>query len=333
MKVSFCAPNDTSPPAAFASGVISTSFVVASLGPRDICTTRPVACTVVGRPLKSVIWLTSKAYREVARDRCLTADMALRRDGTSGMECALSLALLDCGAKKERAALGRAVRVNSSAPTHAELGEKVRTVLGKSSSCCTPRGLSAARVPVAAQRALSRMPRAAAPLLSDHDAADGGDDDDEQPCTVLRSAPPSAAAGASESSSDTGRAFGDDASPRSVAVAFLTNVSGGAACYAVDIELVVDTARTDELRQALSEMQSLMALADTAGWHVDAVGDTTAVIVAQATTGNGYDQQMSTERQAFTLHVDARAGPRPITQVLAHERIKSDVCAEATSDE
>ena len=57
------------------------------------------------------------------------------------------------------------------------------------------------------------------------------------------------------------------------------NLSGGAACYAVDLALVADDATTDDLYQVLNEMVSLMAVADTAGWHMDAVTDTTAIVV------------------------------------------------------
>ena len=110
-----------------------------------------------------------------------------------------------------------------------------------------------------------------------------------------------------------------------VATAFLTNVSGGAACYDVDLGLVAEQAVTPELTQAIADMRRLMAFADVAGWTImggnpgDATGHV-AVVVARATTGSGDDA--STDSQEFTLQIDISSAA-PITRVDVSERVNA----------
>lgn len=102
-----------------------------------------------------------------------------------------------------------------------------------------------------------------------------------------------------------------------VATAFLTNLSGGAACYDVDLRLVAEAALTDEVTEAFATIRRQMAFADAADWSVASVTETSATVVAFATDGSGAIS--STERQEFTLHIDLAAS-RPITKVDVHGR-------------
>ena len=73
--------------------------------------------------------------------------------------------------------------------------------------------------------------------------------------------------------------------------------------------MVSKDAISSTLTEAIGDMRRLMAFADTAGWRV--VGDSadsdakTVVVVAQATNGSGED--VSSDSQEFTLHVDLTA--------------------------
>ena len=100
-----------------------------------------------------------------------------------------------------------------------------------------------------------------------------------------------------------------------VATAFLTNLSGGAACYDVDMRLV--SPLTAEVADAFAAIRRVMAFADSADWRVASVSESSAVVVAFATDGSGASS--STERQEFTLHVDLAASC-PITKIDVHGR-------------
>ena len=94
-------------------------------------------------------------------------------------------------------------------------------------------------------------------------------------------------------------------SAHAVATAFITNLSGGAACYDVDLSMVAKHAVSSALTEAIADMRRLMAFADTAGWRVVGEGAEdakTVKVVAQATNGTGDD--VSSDSQEFTLHVD-----------------------------
>ena len=152
------------------------------------------------------------------------------------------------------------------------------------------------------------MPRAAAP--AGENRPDNHDASDAAVFTTLR---PAVAPGAARIA----------ASPHSwkdasaVAHAFITNLSGGAACYDVDLGLCVDDAITEELTETMGAMRRLMALADSASWRVADAAESSAVVAARATTGSGDDS--STDTQQFTLHVDVAAA-RPITSIVPHPR-------------
>ena len=108
-----------------------------------------------------------------------------------------------------------------------------------------------------------------------------------------------------------------------VASAFLTNLSGGARCYEVDLGLVAKDAVTAELETAIKDIQRLMAFADTAGWKMgdSAVSDanpSSTSVVAFATNGSCDDY--STDKQEFSLSIDVTAA-RPITKVVVHDRV------------
>ena len=108
-----------------------------------------------------------------------------------------------------------------------------------------------------------------------------------------------------------------------MASAFLTNLSGGARCYEVDLGLVAKDAVTAELETAIKDIQRLMAFADTAGWKMgdSAVSDanpSSTSVVAFATNGSGDDY--STDKQEFSLSIDVTAA-RPITKVVVHDRV------------
>ena len=177
------------------------------------------------------------------------------------------------------------------------------------------------------------MPRAAAPLLSDHAELSVSDDptsaaalQQDVVTTLLCSATPSSATTcASEGTAAL-------SSVRAVALAFLGNLSGGAACYDVDTGLIALDALTDELVREFGGMRRLMAFADTAEWTVTNVTDTTAVIVATATAGAIGTDEGSTDTQAFTLHVDLGASPRPITRVVVHSRYNTSLCVRASEE-
>ena len=117
----------------------------------------------------------------------------------------------------------------------------------------------------------------------------------------------------------------------SVAAAFLTNLSGGAACYDVDVGLIQADALTDELNEALGSMRRLMSFADgfPTGWTMtethEAVAPNVVVVVATATSGRGDD--ISTEKQEFALHVDLTSASKPITKVTFEARQKLESTA------
>ena len=108
-----------------------------------------------------------------------------------------------------------------------------------------------------------------------------------------------------------------------VATAFITNLSGGAACYDVDLSLVAEHAVSSALTEAIADMRRLMAFADTAGWRVvghSAEDAKTVKVVAQATNGTGDD--VSSDAQQFTLHVDL-TGEAVITAVDISNRLNT----------
>ena len=109
--------------------------------------------------------------------------------------------------------------------------------------------------------------------------------------------------------------------PSCVAGAFITNLSGGAACYDVDLGLVANGAMDEDATEALNSMRRLMQFADSASWMLADRSASLAVIVATATTGTGDDS--TTDTQQFTLHIDI-AAERPITSILPHPRKSSN---------
>jgi hypothetical protein len=161
------------------------------------------------------------------------------------------------------------------------------------------------------------MPRAAAEGLGD-----GTPETVDLPAvtTLNASVACAAAAAAGERAGSTVQYATVDA----VVHAFLTNESGGAACYAVDMALVAKDASTAELLQAFGDMRRLMAFADTAGWRVAEKSKQGAsaqsIIVAHATTGSG--DETSTETQEFALTIDVTA-PSPITRIDVGDRVNS----------
>ena len=111
-----------------------------------------------------------------------------------------------------------------------------------------------------------------------------------------------------------------------VATAFITNLSGGAACYDVDLSLVAKQAVSTALMEAITDMRRLMAFADTAGWRVvggSAEDAKTVVVVAEATNGTGDD--VSSDSQEFTLHVDLTGvtGGAVITTIDISDRLNT----------
>ena len=115
---------------------------------------------------------------------------------------------------------------------------------------------------------------------------------------------------------------------RQVAAAFITNLSGGAACYELDLGLVAKPAISPALTDAIANMRRLMAFADTAGWQVIDDSDKEAssvVIVARASNGTG--ENASTASQEFTLHVDLTETP-PITRIDASQRVNKSSSPE-----
>ena len=177
--------------------------------------------------------------------------------------------------------------------------------------------------------------RAAAPLLyydenvpSNDDAASTIGPGQPVVFTTLHSAVAPAASGRDAQSSVAPQAWMD---ARGVAMAFITNLSGGAACYDVDLGLIAADALNEDLTQAFSEMRRLMTFADAAAWSVTDVATSTAAVLATATTGIG--DESSAEMQIFTLHINAAASKCPIVRVVAHERINTSACAEADEEE
>ena len=167
------------------------------------------------------------------------------------------------------------------------------------------------------------MPRAAN-LQDEENIPDGGQISSE--LTALHPSVASATAAATREDTHHSSAMG---SAGAVATAFLTNVSGGAACYDVDVGLIAINAATDELSQVLGSMRRLMAFADghPTGWAVaesqhDAAAPNVVVVVAMATTGRGDDTSM--EKQEFTLHVDLTSSSKPITKVTWTARQKQE---------
>ena len=168
-----------------------------------------------------------------------------------------------------------------------------------------------------------KMPRAAA----DFSSAPPNDDDEmnhgvSHTTTLL----PSVARAAAKSEHGLEPAAASAAvrydSQAAVVQAFLTNESGGAACYAVDLALVAEDALTPALTEAFGDMRRLMAFADTAGWQAaeQQASSSAAVLAAHATTGSG--DETSTETQEFTLTIDLSA-PRPITGISVGDRVNS----------
>ena len=155
------------------------------------------------------------------------------------------------------------------------------------------------------------MPRAAAPLEFEEgnlpDNINSANGEQVEVRTILRSAVTSASA---EGPAAPARSWTDVSS---VATAFLTNLSGGAACYDVDMGLVANDAINEELTQAIGNMRRLMAVADAASWRIADVAESSVVVVATATTSSGDDS--STHRQPFTLHIDVAAATHPITNI------------------
>ena len=105
-----------------------------------------------------------------------------------------------------------------------------------------------------------------------------------------------------------------------LATAFITNLSGGAACYDVDLSLVAEQAVSSDIKEAIADMRRLMAFADTAGWRIASAEDAKAVVVAHATTGAG--DNASTDSQEYTLHIDITGAP-PISAVSVSERVNT----------
>ena len=114
-------------------------------------------------------------------------------------------------------------------------------------------------------------------------------------------------------------------SSHAVATAFITNLSGGAACHDVDVSLVVPQAVSSDIMEAIADMRRLMAFADTAGWRVASAEDAKAVVVAHATIGTGDDA--STDSRAITLHIDVM-GERPISALAVSERVTTQSMPE-----
>ena len=161
------------------------------------------------------------------------------------------------------------------------------------------------------------MPRAAAPLLVDDNADDNSARGEiDEVFTTLRVPARSAA----EVRGDGVPAGERSSAPRrssasAVATAFLTNLSGGADCFAVDMGLVASHAIDEELTQAFSDARRQMAFADSAAWSIADVAETSVVIVATATHA-GDDGQV----RRFTLHIDVDAAT-PIASIEAHALI------------
>ena len=164
------------------------------------------------------------------------------------------------------------------------------------------------------------MPRAAADLSSAPPIED--DEADHQASRITTLLPSVASATAAECEPHAASAVRYE-SEAAVVQAFLTNESGGAACYAVDVALVAMDALTPQLTEAFGDMRRLMAFADTAGWRVAEQRKpipSAAVLVAHATTGSG--DETSTETQEFTLTINLSA-PRPIIGISVGERVNS----------
>jgi hypothetical protein len=157
------------------------------------------------------------------------------------------------------------------------------------------------------------MVRAAQPMPSDENFApiDNSMSAHDPVLTTLRSAnsaQPHAATAAGSGSMD---------SVSAVATAFLTNLSGGAACYDVDLRMVAEEMLTEQLLDMFASVQREMTFADAANWRLKTSTESTATVVAMATTGSGVDS--CTQLQEFTLHIDLTAA-RPIISVDVHER-------------
>jgi len=165
------------------------------------------------------------------------------------------------------------------------------------------------------------MPRAAAIFTCDENTPvnDASTVPAEQVYTTLRSTSASASAGERRAEIPPVRQGWTDASD--VATSFITNISGGAACFDVDLALIANDALTKEVSDAFNEARALMLLANDASWSVDNAAESTAVVVATATM-RGKDSY--TETQRFTLHLDLAAAERPISSVVAHERVHTN---------
>ena len=108
----------------------------------------------------------------------------------------------------------------------------------------------------------------------------------------------------------------------SVAEAFLTNESGGAACFSLDLGMVSVQAMKVELAEALGSLQRKMASVDSASWELRSKDDaaSTVTIVALATC-YGDEIDGFTDTQELTLHIDILGGSCPITKIMVHEAV------------
>ena len=163
------------------------------------------------------------------------------------------------------------------------------------------------------------MPRAA---FSSHENVPFATDSETaaaEVCTARRTAAASASADerAAAGNSPVRHGWAD---ARAVAAAFLTNLSGGAACFDVDLSLIAHDTLTESLADEFNDVRKLMLLANSASWELEHAEQSTAVVVATATM---IGKDSFTDTMRFTLHIDLAAAAttaRPITHVVIHER-------------
>ena len=112
------------------------------------------------------------------------------------------------------------------------------------------------------------MVRAAQPMPAENE--NFAPVDNSQEPTVLTTLRSSTAPedGAGVQQQQLGTAAGCLDSVSAVTQAFLSNLSGGAACFDVDLQMIADDALTEQLLEAFDSVRSEMAFADVAAWRV-----------------------------------------------------------------